>query len=60
MKQDNLDAMLKYQQWEIAKGHLRAFVSMQGSYTGFPEKWEALQKLVENFIEEAEYEGLHE
>lgn len=59
------DAM-KAAQWEVAKGHLRALVVMQGSYHsgGMPTReaarFEALSKAVEAFIESVEDEGLHE
>jgi hypothetical protein len=59
-----IDAMLKAQQWERAKGELRAFVAMQGSYvSGATERttrWETLDVAVEAFIGDTELNGLHE
>jgi hypothetical protein len=62
---------LKAQQWERAKGELRALVALQGSYTSpYPDhvdkekehhkKWEALQARVEEFITAVEDDGLQE
>lgn len=53
-----LDLMIKGQQWEITKGHLRALVHMQGSYVSEgsepSRKFTELSRLVENFINEVE------
>ena len=62
---------LKAQQWERAKGELRALVAMQGSYStsgGPPDKseaaetrrWHDIDKRVEDFIASVENDGLHE
>lgn len=55
---------MKQAQWEITKGHLRALVVMQGSYpSGMvheARRWEALNKMVENFISDVEGDALHE
>lgn len=57
-----IDAALKAQQWEIAKGHLRALVALQGSYStaGDPKagKWYTLEQKVNAFIEEIEDDAL--
>jgi hypothetical protein len=60
-----LDAMLKSQQWERAKGELRALVAMQGSYKstasrGRSECWQALNDKVNTFIQEVEDDALQE
>ena len=45
---------LKATQWELAKGHLRALVSIQGSFHSITsseeERWKSLDKAVERFI----------
>ena len=60
---------LKAQQWEIAKGHLRALVALQGSIPAdtAPEhlgeidrKWEELLREVEAFITRIEDNALQE
>jgi hypothetical protein len=60
-----LDTMLKGQQWERAKGELRALVSMQGSYKSTAgnyrsERWEELNAKVHAFIKEVEDDALQE
>jgi hypothetical protein len=61
-----IDSAMKAQQWELAKGHLRALVEIQGSYsTPNPEpagtaKWERLQSAVKKFVTAVEDNGLHE
>lgn len=61
-----IDSAMKAQQWEIAKGHLRALVELQGSYsTAVREehgtsKWERLQAAVDEFVTNVEDNGLHE
>lgn len=63
-----IDSAMKAQQWELAKGNLRALVAIQGSYsTGIPthmqkEKpvWEVLESAVNAFIKKVEDNGLHE
>lgn len=62
-----IDAALKGQAWERAKGELRALVQIQGSYsTGIPshmktepDQWELLKAKVNEFIEAVENDGLH-
>ena len=48
----NIDYAMKAQHWEITKGHLRAMVSLQGSYSsgGEFEAYGKLETLVEEFI----------
>lgn len=64
MRKINIDEMLKAQQWERAKGELRAMVAMQGSYSSTSEqelsRWQDLRERVENFIDAVEGEGEHE
>ncbi len=60
-----LEAAIKAQQWERAKGELRAFVAMQGSYSsgGSGPKWDRwtdLAECAETFIASVEDEGLNE
>lgn len=58
-----LDHMLKAQQWERAKGELRAFAAMCGSYNshaGMGEKWEEIVADIEGFIGCFERDGKHE
>jgi hypothetical protein len=59
------DVAIKAQQWEIAKGHLRALVAMQGSYQsrqddGRTRRWQDLERAVDDFIVKVEDEGWHE
>jgi hypothetical protein len=54
---------MKAQQWERAKGELRALVAIQGSHQalgGNTERFVALHDSVEAFIKSAEDEGLCE
>lgn len=66
-----LPEAMKQAQWEIAKGHLRALVTMQGSYSSggrFPGEemsstervWRELEARVEAFIKSVEDDSLHE
>lgn len=62
-----IDAAMKAQQWERAKGELRALVAIQGSYSlgrgpgdDEPEKWQRLQMAVDEFIRSVENDGLQE
>jgi hypothetical protein len=59
-----IDVMLKGQQWERAKGELRALVSMQGSYASGDEqqnaKYHNLDRRIEEFIKGIEDDGLQE
>ncbi len=65
-----LPSALKAQQWERAKGELRALVALQGSYNTSDEppgvvhpettRWYALQTHVEQFIKSIEYDALQE
>jgi hypothetical protein len=63
-----LEAALKAQQWEKAKGELHALVALQGSYTSplpthmqeEPSRWERLSKAVEAFISDIEDDALQE
>lgn len=54
----------KAQQWEIAKGHLRAFVAIDGAIsTGevqHPYRFEVVEEAVESFIKDFEANGFHE
>ena len=60
------DFMMKAQQWERAKGELRALVAMQGSFTSGggdtheTTRWRELGKRVESFIKSVEDDGLEE
>jgi len=66
-EQDILSA-LKAQQWERAKGELRALVAIQGSqptrydmtHKPIETMYEPLLKAVEKFIKQIEDHGLHE
>ncbi len=54
---------LKAQQWERAKGELRALVALQGSYSytaNTADKLEKVEARVEEFIADFEALGLHE
>ena len=60
-----IDSALKAQQWEIAKGHLRALIALQGSYSTvsvkeYPADWEKLEERVNAFISDIEDHGLQE
>jgi hypothetical protein len=54
----------KAQQWEIAKGHLRALAAIDGACstgeTERPYRFERVQAAVEGFIKEFEGAGFHE
>jgi hypothetical protein len=54
----------KAQQWEIAKGHLRALAAIDGACstgeTERPYRFERVQAAVESFIKEFEGAGFHE
>lgn len=61
----SIDSAMKAQQWERAKGELRALVSLQGSYHSGCEgdQWEKYRELserTEKFIEEVEDDALQE
>jgi len=56
------DALLS-QQWEKAKGELRALVALRGAYTCGTEEpypFQLTEKAVDKFIKEIEHNGLHE
>jgi hypothetical protein len=59
-----IDYALKAQQWERAKGELRALVALQGSYASInedmAEKNDRLNTAVEMFIQRIEEDGLQE
>lgn len=54
----------KAQQWEIAKGHLRALAAIDGSVstgeTERPYRFEKVGAAIEKFIRDFEDEGFHE
>lgn len=54
----------KAQQWEIAKGHLRAMAALDGAVstgeTDRPYRFEKVEAAIENFIREFEDAGYHE
>ena len=54
----------KAQQWEIAKGHLRAMAAIDGACitgeTERPYRFERASIAIENFIQEFESDGFHE
>jgi hypothetical protein len=54
----------KAQQWEIAKGHLRALAAIDGACstdeTERPFRFERVGAAIEKFIKDFEYAGLHE
>lgn len=65
MSDDDPRVPLKAMLWEEAKGKLRAFAAVQGSYpsgkdphTG--ERWEQLDLKIEQFITDIENNALHE
>lgn len=71
VSEDLLQEAIKVQQWEVAKGHLRALVRIHGSFTssedaraaeaaGHPVKWRVLNGRIEQFIRSIEEDGLHE
>lgn len=51
-------------QWEIAKGHLRALVAIDGAVstgeTKRPYRFEVVEAAIEKFIKDFEENGLHE
>lgn len=57
-------SVAKAQQWEIAKGHLRALAAIDGACstgeTERPYRFEVVGAAVEKFIAEFEANGLHE
>lgn len=67
---DELFSAMKAQQWERAKGELRAMVALLGSQPAQYEEgtgdyienkhWERLKSLTDDFIKEVEDYGLHE
>jgi len=65
MAEYGLPEAVKAQQWEIAKGHLRALVVMQGSYfssgkTHEDQRWQELEEKVEAFIKDIQDNALQE
>lgn len=56
--------MMKAQQWERAKGELRALAYMQGSYPAGGghtfERWKNIHNRIEAFIKDIHDHGLHE
>lgn len=54
----------KAQQWEIAKGHLRALAAIDGACstgeTERPYRFERVGSAIEKFIQEFEDAGFHE
>ncbi len=57
-------SVAKAQQWEIAKGHLRALAVIDGAVstgeTERPYRFEIVSAAIEKFIKEFEGAGLHE
>lgn len=57
-------SVAKAQQWEIAKGHLRAMAALDGAISTEeserPYRFEKTSKWIEDFILEFEANGLHE
>lgn len=70
MPEPDIFSALKAQQWERAKGELRALAALHGSQpaqyaprTGahIPnDRWEKCRDAVEDFIKRIEHNGLHE
>ena len=57
----NIDSAMKAVQWELAKGHLRALVEIQGCYDSTSDHdFVTLKDRVEGFINLIEDDGLHE
>ena len=60
-----LEAALKDQQWQIAKGHLKALIALVGSQSSGinrddePLPFEKLEAVVDDFIQKVEDEELH-
>ena len=60
---EHVRTALKAIQWERAKGELRAYAALSGSYNssdGMGEKYEETDKCVESFIADFEERSLHE
>lgn len=57
-------ALAKAQQWEIAKGHLRALWAIDGAISSGeidrPYRFEKSKDFIESFIKEFEELGFHE
>lgn len=57
-------SVAKAQQWEIAKGHLRAMAAIEGACSTEesvrPYRFEKIEIRIERFIEEFESLGYHE
>lgn len=62
MSSQTTQSMLKAAQWERAKGELRAFVAIQGSYPSGEnsERWRQLEARVDSFIASVEDDALDE
>lgn len=58
-----VSAAMKNAQWEIAKGHLRAFAALEGSHTSIDrtqgERYEEIHGAVEQFIADFERDFRH-
>ena len=55
--------MLRGQQWQITKGHMRAMVSLQGAFPSGSRqanKYDELHRLTEEYIKVVEGEALKE
>lgn len=54
---------LKAMQWELAKGHLRSLVALEGSASSGeserPYRFETIAEHIETFVKGFEDEGLH-
>lgn len=57
-------AFAKAEQWEIAKGHLRALIAIEGAVSSGeserPYRFEVLRERIEDFIKKFEEDGLEE
>lgn len=55
---------LKAMQWELAKGHLRSLVALEGSVSGGeserPYRFERVSERIEAFIKDMDNDGLSE
>ena len=64
MDRDFPRAAMKALQWEIAKGHLRSLVAIDGAVSSGqierPYRFEVVSAAIEKFIREFEDKGLHE
>lgn len=67
MKREEFIRILKVQQWSKCKGELQALIELEGSneteYDGnhaLEGRWRKLDRIISNFIEALEDEGLHE